>query len=281
MEMREGDTSRDGSLRRTPAAALRTHVRSYEAYDQVHHAPVRDIHLPSGDVPLIIGFGDPLVSLAPQDPSDPGRAHQTFVAGLYESSSATDSGLIAHGIQVNFTPVGAYQFLGLPMHELTNRVVELEDVMGAEAPRLVDSLIGAATAQARFDMLDAMIARRLAQSVPASEGVAWAWRQLETTHGREQPSHGSLRSWAGAGSRRSRAFASRSACRRRRWRASCASSTPCGSSERSDDGRWAQVALQAGYYDQAHLIRDFRAFAQSTPGAYVARRRAERAAGRG
>jgi AraC-like DNA-binding protein len=280
MEMREGETSRDGSLRRTPAAALRTHVRSYEAYDQVHHAPVRDIHLPSGDVPLIIGFGDPLVSLPPEDPSDLGRAHQTFVAGLYESSSATDSGLIAHGIQVNFTPVGAYQFLGLPMHELTNRVVELEDVMGAEAPRLVASLIGAATAQARFDMLDAMIARRLAQSVPASEGVAWAWRQLETTHGRTAISRltsdlGWSRKQTVARFREQVGLPPKTLARILRFQHAVRLT------ERSDEGRWAQVALQAGYYDQAHLIRDFRAFAQSTPGAYVARRRAERAAGRG
>jgi len=39
-----------------------------------------------------------------------------------------------------------------------------------------------------------------------------------------------------------------------------------------DRGRkpdWAMLAVGAGYYDQAHLIRDFRAFAGMTPGAYL------------
>ena len=31
---------------------------------------------------------------------------------------------------------------------------------------------------------------------------------------------------------------------------------------------WAQVALESGYYDQAHFIHDFRAFSGLTPGQY-------------
>jgi len=37
--------------------------------------------------------------------------------------------------------------------------------------------------------------------------------------------------------------------------------------------RWAEFALDAGYYDQAHLVRDFRELAGATP-SEVFRRRA-------
>ena len=36
--------------------------------------------------------------------------------------------------------------------------------------------------------------------------------------------------------------------------------------------RWTEIALRSGYYDQAHLIRDFAQFAGTTPTDYVARR---------
>lgn len=43
--------------------------------------------------------------------------------------------------------------------------------------------------------------------------------------------------------------------------------------ERSD-AAWAAVALECGYYDQAHLIRDFNQFAQQTPSVLFAAQRA-------
>ena len=40
---------------------------------------------------------------------------------------------------------------------------------------------------------------------------------------------------------------------------------------RDDGARFAEIAQDCGYYDQAHLNRDFREFAGTSPGDYVGR----------
>jgi transcriptional regulator GlxA family with amidase domain len=41
--------------------------------------------------------------------------------------------------------------------------------------------------------------------------------------------------------------------------------------DRSPAGSWARVAVESGYYDQAHMIREFRRFAGASPGRFFGR----------
>ena len=103
-------------------------------------------------------------------------------------------------------------------------------------------------------------------------------RRTSPGHGRRSsprtagfPSDGSATGSAGAGSSSRPDSASRSGCPRRPSRASSGFSRAVGLLEGRANGELAGVAFECGYYDQAHLNRDFREFAGTSPGEFAQR----------
>lgn len=251
---------------RAPDPALRPSVRGYHAYSERTAGPMRRREVPSSDVILVLDLGAGLRLLEPR------RArHTSFVAGLDDRSAVTEHDGEADGIQVNFTPLGAHRFLGIPMHTLARRAVELDDLLGASARYLPERVHDVISSAARFDLLDSVIRARLANAPAPTPEVAWAWRRLVTSAGRVRV--GSLAQELGWSRKR---LASRfreqvglpaKACARilRFQRA-------LRLLERNDGTPWAEIALACGYFDQAHLNRDFRRLAGSTPSEFLARR---------
>src|SRR6185369_8777302 len=98
--------------------------------------PVRRSELPGGRVVLVVSFGPRL--------DVDGRTYTSFAAGLHDAPAITEHDGYGHGIQSYLTPLGARRFFGLPMGEITGRVVELEDLIGAPAARELAERLAAA-----------------------------------------------------------------------------------------------------------------------------------------
>ena len=157
------------------------------------------------------------------------------------------------------------------MDALANRVVALDDLLGRDADRLLEGLHDAPGWTERFALLDAALARRLDDARPPSAGVAWAWERLSESHGTVPI--GALAGEVGW----SRATWARRFCRQvgvppKLLARILRFDRVVARLLHAERGRWAEVAYDCGYYDQAHLNRDFRAFAGSTPSAFVAAR---------
>jgi AraC-like DNA-binding protein len=255
---------------RDPNPRLHAHVRRYCGYVESGSRPVRRREVPFAAIPMIISFGPAIRVLHPVDPAAPGDRHTSFVAGLDDTYSVTEHDGNQHGVQVDLSPLGAFQFFGLPLSELARRVVPLDDVLGPEAPLLAERLYEASRWDERFALLDAAIAARLAEHLPASPDVAWAWRRLTETEGRVPIA--ALTAELGCSRRHlttrfreqlgmpPKAFARilrfDRAVRRLRL---------------EGELRLAEIAYDCGYYDQPHFNRDFRQFAGSTPSEFLAR----------
>jgi len=112
-----------------PHAALRPHVVRYTGWFEKRTTPLQRRELPSHYIPLIINFGPAIrVSRA----ADPPRwdTYRTFTTGAYDSYVLVETDAGAAGIQIDFTILGARQFLGIPLDGLTNRAIAVDDVFG-------------------------------------------------------------------------------------------------------------------------------------------------------
>lgn len=111
-------------IARPPSAALRPYVHDYEGYDFATSSAVSR-HVPPTYVPMILGFGGAMRMHSESGKVD-ARPHRTFIAGLHATwvDSTTDGP--STGVQVNLTPIGAHMLLGMPMSEITHRVIDVE-----------------------------------------------------------------------------------------------------------------------------------------------------------
>ena len=156
------------------------------------------------------------------------------------------------------------------MHTLTNQTIELEDLLGIAARRLTDQLQEVSDWEMRFRILDAFIIDRVARARPGSPAIDWAWKRLSETSGlidvRTLASGiGWSRKHLISRFRHEIGLPPKTVARIVRF------SRVTEMLAQNDVIRWIEIAQSCGYYDQAHLIRDFREFAGSTPGEYLDR----------
>ena len=262
------DLGRWEMMRAEPDRALRPYVRGYCGYRERTGRPMVRRELPGEDVIVIVNLGEPI---SVGSPGSTLERRGSFAAGLSRGPSVTRTAGSQHGLQINFTPFGARMFFGLPMEQLTDRALELTDLLASDADSLIDRIADAPTWGSRFTVAEDAIARRFASAVPPPPAVAWAWARLRETEGAVRIDDlaralGASRRHLTGSFRREVGLPPKVAARILRLRRAIRLL------EGGANAGLAHVAAVCGYYDQAHLDRDFRDLAGMTPSAFVARR---------
>jgi AraC-like DNA-binding protein len=246
-----------------PAAPLRPFVSGYTGWWERLGRPFLLREMPTEIAPVIINFAAPTRIVDPRQPRRPADVG-SFATGAFDGYVLVGYSGPSGGVQIDFTLLGARLFLGMPLRDLTNRIVALGDLLGADARRLEVQLYEAPSWDARFALLDREIGRRLLSSAGPSRAVRGAWWRLASTAGRA--------SIAG--------IVNEIGCSQKhlidQFRAEIGlPPKTVGRVLRFGqavtllrDGqprRLADIAAACGYYDQAHFTRDAREFAGATP----------------
>jgi AraC-like DNA-binding protein len=249
---------------RRPAAALRGLVRSYHGFVVDSGLPTTDRVLPSPTATLILSFGDRLRLQAAPGTNHRDGSYVSFFAGLDDRP-----GVIAHdghqaGVQLDLDPLGAALLLGTPVGGLARDVVGLDALLGRDADRLADRLADAPDWPGRFALLDAVLTARIDERrVPPPE-IRYAWRRIRHSGGRVRVDE--LAAETG--------WSRRHLTERFRCELGLTPKTAARVA-RFDRARWLLVtgprttltdlALRCGFYDHAHMDREFRVLAGCPP----------------
>jgi AraC-like DNA-binding protein len=214
---------------------------------------------------MILSLGDGLWVTGPT--SEGATAVTSFVAGMHDRPALTEHDGRQHGIQVDVTPLAACRLFGVPMCEMLDLVVPLGDVLGRRGEELTARVSDARIGVERFAVLEGLLASLVDDGPQPAPKVAWLCNQLAEPGGNARVTKladevGWSRRHLEVRFRQQVGVAPKTYARLVRFRRAVLQLTDHGSK-----ASLARVALECGYYDQAHFNRDFRVFAGCRPGA--------------
>ena len=263
----EAEVQALGAVSARPHPRLTGHVLDYTGYWERALGAQRRRHVPSGAVTLIVG-AEPLRLVDGPGAGRYARGVRSFVAGLHEGPAISEHDGRQSGVEVRLSPIGARRLLGVPLHELSGTVVAVTDVLGPVADELTDRLLGTPGWAGRMAAADDVLGRLLAAAPPADPLVAEAWRRIDVSGGtvpigRLAADLGCSRRHLAQRFGREVGLTPKAYARVLRFERAVA--------RLDEPGRpsLATLAVTGGYYDQAHLNREFRALAGCSPSAYI------------
>jgi AraC-like DNA-binding protein len=264
----------DEHCRARPAEPLRPYVAWYTGYRQRGVPPARHRGLPSPFLTFIITLDEPLVILAHPDPGQKPGQFNTLLGGLHSAPALISHEGAQSGIQVALRPLGTRALLGLPAGELAEIDVPAEAVLSDLGSELRARVLAAAAWPERFAVLDETLLRKMGVARPAvAPEVGWAWRQLLASGGAILVSDlAEQTGWSGRHlARRFReeiGLTPKAAARVIRF--SRARHLLARQAAAGPGYRLADLAVTCGYFDQAHLAREFNALAGCPPSQWLA-----------
>lgn len=149
-------------------------------------------------------------------------------------------------------------------------MVSLDDVLGPAAADLIERLRDLRGWDERFGLLDSVLCKRLEAASVVPAALQTAWSGLMKARGRVEID--ALARELGYSRRHfSARFGAELGLPPKTYARVLRFEHAAERLSHDTGARFAEIAQDCGYYDQAHLNRDFREFAGTTPGDYVGR----------
>jgi AraC-like DNA-binding protein len=245
-----------------PASPLSQYVELMWRAANSGALPSRKRVYPNGAMALVIHLKKPTVTYFIDDA--PYTFRVPLLAGPYSRSFEIDPSQSTAVIGILFRPGVGRVFFPIAPHELHNTDIALSELCPGAADRLLNDVCSAPGEHAQFLVVEQYLIRKLANAPPIHPAVTYAVEQLSREGGvrsvrKIQLDTGLSHTRFIHLFREHVGLTPKLFHRVRRFHALLDEIT------KGIPVNWAQLAAECGYFDQAHLIRDFRVFAGITP----------------
>ncbi|MDE0856877.1 MAG: helix-turn-helix domain-containing protein [Nevskia sp.] len=255
-----------------PAAPLSAFVDLFWYYAGFVREHSKERLLPTGTIELVINLReDEVRTYDPDDTSLCQRLPGSVVVGAHSRYFVLDTAEQNDVIGIHFKPGGAFPFLAPPADAFRDAHVPLDAIWGGSVARLRERLLAAPTPEAKFALLEGALLEHVSDQAQPHAAVAHAIRCLDGAPHLHTITR--LTERIGLSPKRFIQLFSQQVgltpklyCRVQRFQ------RVVQTVQRQGRVDWADVAAGCGYYDQAHFIRDFRAFSGLNPSAYLGSR---------
>jgi AraC-like DNA-binding protein len=224
--------------------------------------------LPDGCVELILNFGDRFS----QHQNNRGKLQpRHFLVGQMSGPILISPNGAVQLLGIRFHPGGTSPFLRVPMNELTDQIAELGSLSSELERELLLVSEDLSSLSEKRSAVESVLMDRWLRGSYESSAIRLAARIVETAG---RVSVDQLAWVAGISSRQlERRFLRDIGIGPKLLGRILRFQQVFRAVERVDSA-WASIAVECGYYDQAHLIRDFSQFAGQTPAVLLAERSA-------
>jgi len=258
---------------RTPSPPLCPFIENFWFYRDLEVNHSRERLLPDGAVELIIDLTDsPKKLYHRRDTRRFTHFRRAWISGMHREFLVIGAERGSSMMGARFRTGGAAPFFGFPVSELSGSVVELDLIWKREILALREQLLETPAIDAKFELLERYLLGKAAPRMEQDRAVQAALYRLRTW---PVVSLKGLAVELGLSQKQmiSRfdervGFTPKVVSRLFRFHKALLAVHGAG----AQPVNWADLALEFGYYDQAHFIHEFQEFSGVTPGVYAANR---------
>jgi AraC-like DNA-binding protein len=255
----------------TPRSPLAQFVKCFWYWEGAPQTHAQEQLMPNGEPAIIVNLRDEPIRI--YDPCDLSQSESYGLAVLSGPRSrpfVIDTEQEERVFGIEFQPGGSFPFFRMPSSEFADDGLSLECLWRSAAHELRERLLEAPDVDSMFELTERFLMRQAVRPFELHPGVAFALHRFCVRPHRTTV--GSVLERLGLSHRRfAQLFHDQVGLTPKSFSRVQRFQRVLRMVHRSRSIDWADVALDCGYYDQAHFIHDFQDFSGFTPTVYAAR----------